>query len=262
MVQTFGIFLLAWVSMSSYLAEDGNLIPSVSPEKVYEAILEIISDSQYSNNIYEEAWDMFGTMAWESFADEQGLGSESIHKVPFNPIAYSTRPSGTTLAVGALQLNVEHFADWIMEDMQRRGYADKMTSYNAFNTKKSYWKADDPNLDIKKKNFAQAKEWLMNKDNRAAILAWTSDPATWDKQVEIAKQSFTDQERQGRYGAIGWEAYTDGGMEKGWEVLEKEFGFTRVNQLDLHQLANEDSIPNDSTMMKEVSLVEGVYNRF
>ena len=261
MVQTFGIYLLAWVSMSSYLAEDGNLIPSVSPEKVYEAILEIVSDSKYSNNIYEEAWDMFGTMAWESFADSKGIGSEDWNKVPFNPIAHTTDKDGL-VAVGALQLNVNYFADWIMEDMQRRGYADKMTSYNAFNTKKSFWKADDPNLDIKKKNFAQAKAWLQDEANRQAILNWASDPNTWDKQVQIAKQAFEDQERGGIYGANGWQAYANGGMEKGWEVLENEFGFTRVNQLDLHQLANEDSIPGDSTMMKEVSLVEGVYNKF
>ena len=117
MVQIFGMFSLLWVSMFSpyqgYTIQNGDTIPSVSAEKVYSAIVDIIKGSKYSEDLYEEAWDMMSAMAWESFADMDGLGSSNPDKVIFNPTSHTYNNSGL-LAVGLFQLNVNHFADWIL----------------------------------------------------------------------------------------------------------------------------------------------------
>jgi len=261
MVQTFGIYLVLWVSMFMYQPQDGNLIPSVTPEKVYKGIIEIISDSKYSNNLYEEAWDMFGAMAWESFADSDGIGSEGWDKVTFNPKSHTYDKNGL-LAVGVFQLNVNHFADWILEDMIRKGHADKIISPSVYKTKKGYWKADDPNLDLKEDNYNAAKAWLKDKNNESAVLAWASDPTTWDTQIKIAKEAFKDREKAGKYGGEAWSAYLYGEQDKGWNVLEQQHGFTRIDQIDLHQLAYQDIMPDNTTEEKEMSLMDGLGNMF
>jgi len=258
MAQIFGIYLVVWGSMLMYQPQDGNIVPSVTPEKVYESIISIIEDSKYSNNIYEEAWDMFGAMAWESFADSDGIGSEGWDKVAFNPKSHTYDKNGL-LAVGVFQLNVNHFADWIVEDMIRSGHADKFMSPNKFKTKKGYWRADDPNLDLKQDSYNAAKAYLKDKNNEAAILAWASDPNTWDKQVQIAKEAFNDREKAGQYGGNAWSAYLLGEQERGWNVLEEQFGYTRVNQLDLHEFAYQDRVLEDTTEVEQHSILDGMY---
>lgn len=237
MVQIFGMFSLLWVSMFSpyqgYTIQNGDTIPSVSAEKVYSAIVDIIKGSKYSEDLYEEAWDMMSAMAWESFADMDGLGSSNPDKVIFNPTSHTYNNSGL-LAVGLFQLNVNHFADWILEDMYNRGYTDLRIPFSSWKTKKGHWKADvNPHIsDRRQQNFDASVSWLKNPDNEAAILHWASNPDTWNTQIKIAQEAFNDREKQKVYGGEAWDAYKTS-LDKGQDQLFKA-GITRDDQAEFH----------------------------
>jgi len=135
-------------------------------------------------------------------------------------------------------------------------------SPSKFKTKKGYWRADYPNLDLKQDDYNAAKAYLKDKNNEAAILAWASDPNTWDRQVQIAKEAFNDREKAGVFGGEAWDTYRFDMQEKGWNVLEEQFGYTRVNQLDLHEFAYKDRVLEDTTEVEQRSILDGMYNRF
>jgi len=262
MGQIFGLCLVVWVSMSYNFHED-NLIPSVEPEKVYEAILDIISDTSYGTVPYEEAWNMFGGMAWESFADAEGIGSESWNKTAFNPMAHTFDENGDLLAVGVFQINIQNFPDMVMRSMIDTGYTDEFSfSPTVFSVKKNDWKADDPDLEKKKQLFEAANIWVKMPENKYAILQWAQDPNTFDVQKEIAKEAFMDREKKGLYGGTAWDAYRYGKIDSGHNVLEKQYGFTRFDQPYLHGVATNTYDLDNSTEVEEKSLLDRLYNKF
>lgn len=261
MAQIYGLCLVVWVSMSYNFHHD-NVIPHTEPEIVYEAILEIIKDSAYGGATYEEAWNMFGAMAWESFADADGIGSEGWNKAAFNPKSHTYDDDGL-LAVGVFQVNVNHFPDMIMRSMIDTGYTDEFSfSPTIFTVKKNDWKADDPDLERKKQNFEAARLWLKMPENEYAILQWASDPNTFDAQVKIAKEAFNDREKAGVFGGEAWDSYKYGQIDKGHNIIEKEYGFTRLDQPWLHGVATDTFDIDNTTEVKEKSILDGIYNKF
>tara|TARA_R100000995_G_C3484288_1_gene126204 strand:+ start:5454 stop:6197 length:744 start_codon:yes stop_codon:yes gene_type:complete len=246
----------------SYQIFDNNDIPSVEPEKIYQAILNIIEDTQYGGIDYEEAWDMFGAMAWESFADVDGIGNESQNKVAFNPIAHTYDDDGL-LAVGVFQVSVNHFPDMIMRSMIDLGYTDEFNFSPTFlSVKKNNWKADDPDLEIKERNFNVARLWLKNPDNEFAILQWAKDPNTFDVQATIAKEAFMDREKQGVYGGEAWDAYKYGEVDKGHNILNRDYGYQKFDQVNLHALATDTLHIDNTNEEEQYSILDGIYNKF
>ena len=260
MAQIFGMFSLLWVSMFSpyqgYTIQNGDTMPSVSAEKVYGALLDIIKDSKYSEDLYEEAWNMMGALAWESFADIDGLGSSNPRKVIFNPTSHTYKDSGL-LAVGLFQLNVNHFADWILEDMYNKGYTDLRIPFSTWKTKKGHWKADvNPYIeDRRQQNYDASVSWLKNPDNEAAILHWASNPETWDTQIQIAREAFHDREKQNVYGGTAWDAY-EMALDKGFNQLNKA-GITRDDQSEFHSYYMQPDVPEPG--VEEKSTLSKMY---
>ena len=233
MVLIYGIsFLLLGNGMSEET-------PHIEPTQVYEAIVDIVGDSKYQDNITEKIWQLYGSMAWESFADYKGIGGENdITKVPFNPIAHTTT-NDLLLAVGTLQLNTHHFADWIVESMMQLGYETPYPDImicHMFKVKKGHWQDDvsDREKEQRQKSYDDAESWLRNPDNRALVLEWAADPRSWDTQVIIAKEAFNDREKQGVFGGEAWDSYKYGQYKKGWNMSDKYFGYGKESQPDIH----------------------------
>ena len=242
----------------SYNFHEDNVIPHIEPEKVYESILDIISNTAYGGVPYEEAWNMFGALAWESFADKDGIGSEGWNKTPFNPKAHTLK-DGDLLALGVFQLDVRHFGDQIMRSMMDLGYTDAFSFSPTFlKVKKNDWKANDPDLERKKRNFDAAVMWMQMPENLNAILSWAQDPNTYDLQVKIAQEAFMDREKQGVYGGEAWDSYKYGQIDKGHNVLEQQYGFTKGDQPFLHGVATDTMNLEDGRELKEKSILDGL----
>ena len=71
-----------------------------------------------------------------------------------------------------------------------------------------------------------------------------------------------DREKQGVYGGEAWDAYKYGEVDKGHNILNRDYGYQKFDQVNIHALATDTLHIDNTNEEEQYSILDGIYNKF